>query len=53
MDRKTAAESELNQANPQDEDGSQSNATMNRRKALAKIGKFSAYAAPASYCDLE
>ena len=52
MNKKTAAELEQTQANPQDEDGSQSNATMNRRKALAKIGKFSAYAAPATIAIL-
>ena len=45
-------ESTLIQANPQEEDASRSNETMDRRKALAKIGKFSAYAAPATIAIL-
>jgi len=45
-------ESTLIQVNPQEEDSNSSNATMDRRKALAKIGKFSAYAAPATIAIL-
>ncbi|MEA9601206.1 hypothetical protein VC188_03595 [Polynucleobacter sp. MG-28-Ekke-A2] len=52
MNKKISEELSPIQVNRQDEDDKQSNSAMGRRKALAKIGKFSAYAAPATIAIL-
>jgi len=52
MNKKVEAELKLSEVNHQEGHGDSVNAVINRRKALAKIGKFSAYAAPATIAIL-
>ena len=52
MNKKVEAESKLSEVNQQKGHDNSANSVIDRRKALAKIGKFSAYAAPATIASL-